>query len=323
MQTEKLKLNFKRYIALLSALILTAAFVLGGCGKVKKINPESTQPSSESSTSDSSVSSSETSLKSEATNDAGQTSAFVTAAKTQKSASANGSGSGSGSSQHYSAQKPGSTTKKGSTNGTTAQNAQTTEDYVYNDLAAQRKFGFNYGYDLATNLVLMNIANVRTYFTYGGYDWLVEFWKGEYELVTVGSEIGIYYHKNTTGKAPSNPQLLHYKAVENADALYMTMDLWQLDSKGERKVFSMPRLKYWWAAAFSQGMLEKHSRRTDLVMVASIEFKDKGMYNAFLESFKKKSFKQKSGSLTYKDADAYSTKASNNSVLFSWRYLEE
>ena len=169
----------------------------------------------------------------------------------------------------------------------------------------------------------MNIANVRVYFTYGGYDWLVEFWKGEYELVTVGAEIGIYYHKNTSGKAPSTPQLLHYKAVENADALYMTMDLWQIDSKGTRRVISMPRLKYWWAAAFSQGMLEKHSRRTDLVMVSSIEFKDKGMYNAFLDSFKKKPFTQKSGTLTYKDADAFSPKASNNSVMFSWRYLEE
>ena len=319
MQTEKLKLNFKRYTALLGALMLTAAFVLGGCGKVKKVNSDNTQSSSENSSSQSS--STEPSAEPESMSGAGQTSAFVTAAQAQKSASA--SGNKSNSSQHYSSQKPGSNTQKGSTNGTTAKNAQTTEDFVYNDLAVQRKFGFNYGYDLATNIVLMNIANVRVYFTYGGYDWLVEFWKGEYELVTVGAEIGIYYHKNTSGKAPSTPQLLHYKAVENADALYMTMDLWQIDSKGTRRVISMPRLKYWWAAAFSQGMLEKHSRRTDLVMVSSIEFKDKGMYNAFLDSFKKKPFTQKSGTLTYKDADAFSPKASNNSVLFSWRYLEE
>lgn len=304
MQTEKLKLNFKRYTALLGALMLTAAFVLGGCGKVKKVNSDNTQSSSENSSSQSS--STEPSAEPESMSDAGQTSAFVTAAQAQKSASA--SGNKSNSSQHYSFQKPGSNTQ---------------EDFVYNDLAVQRKFGFNYGYDLATNIVFMNIANVRVYFTYGGYDWLVEFWKGEYEFVTVGAEIGIYYHKNTSGKAPSTPQLLHYKAVENADALYMTMDLWQIDSKGTRRVISMPRLKYWWAAAFSQGMLEKHSRRTDLVMVSSIEFKDKGMYNAFLDSFKKKPFTQKSGTLTYKDADAFSPKASNNSVMFSWRYLEE
>ena len=319
MQTEKLKLNFKRYTALLGALMLTAAFVLGGCGKVKKVNSDNTQSSSENSSSQSS--STEPSTEPESISDAGQTSAFVTA--TQKQQSGGTSGGKSNSAQHYGAQKPGASVQKGSTNGTTAKNAQTTEDFVYNDLAVQRKFGFNLGYDLATDLVLMNIASVRTYFTYGGYDWLVEFWKGEYELVTVGAEIGIYYHKNTSGKAPSTPQLLHYKAVENADALYMTMDLWQLDSKGTRKVISMPRLKYWWAAAFSQGMLEKHSRRTDLVMVSSIEFKDKGMYNAFLDSFKKKPFTQKSGTLTYKDADAFSPKASNNSVLFSWRYLEE
>lgn len=323
MQTDKLKLNFKRCTALLSAIILTAAFVLGGCGKVEKVNSGNTQSSSESSSSSTSAEASYIEPSS-STKAAGQTSAFVTATQAAQSSSNKGStGSKSSGSNHYTAQNPNSNTQKGSTNGTTAKNAQTTEDFVYNDLAAQRKFGFNYGYDLATDIVLMNIANVRTYFTYGGYDWLVEFWKGEYELVTVGSEIGIYYHKNTSGKAPSKPQLLHYKSVENADALYMTMDLWQLDSKGERKVLSMPRLKYWWAAAFSQGMLEKHSRRTDLVMLANIEFKDKGMYNAFLESFKKKPFKQKSGTLTYKDADAFSPKASNNSIQFSWRYLEE
>ena len=60
-------------------------------------------------------------------------------------------------------------------------------------MAAQRKFGFNAGYDAFTGVVGFNIDEITTYFTYGGKDWLLEFWKGEYEVVTLGGEIGSDY----------------------------------------------------------------------------------------------------------------------------------
>ncbi len=310
MDSPKLKINTQRGIAFLCAFVVLFSFVLGGCtlGSGNAENGESTTESttSQQQTYPTSITSSTTST----------TNAFVTASQ-KVDYVYNGNG-GSGN-------KSTTTTRKfnNSTGGTTNKNPQTTEELVYNDMAVQRKFGFNLAYDAGANLVLMNIEEVRTYFTYGGKDWLVEMWKGEYEFVTVGGEVGIYCRENKSGKVPSRPEIYHYDAVENKDALYMTMEVWQCDSKGERKVIDMPRLKYWWVAAFKQGTLEKHSRRSDLVLVTNIEFKDAGMLNAFVDSFKKKSFTQKTGNITYKDADAFVVNKAKNSVKIAWKYLEE
>lgn len=319
MKPENKKQGIKRCIALMSAVTFALAGALSGCTDKNDGESVSAAGTTVSTTQQTSVSTTA------ASSTAASTSAFVTAKANQQTAGGSSSGT-----KYYSNGSGGSSSggnssgsNIGSTNGTTNKDPQKTEDAVYNDMAIQRKFGFNYVYDKAVDAVLMNIEEVRTYFTYNGYDWLLEFWKGEYELVTVGAEVGIYYHKNTKGTPPSRPELYHYNAVDNANALYMSMELWQCDSKGERKVLTMPRLKYWWMAAFSQGMLEKHSRRTDLVMVATVEFKDSGMLNACVDSFKNKPFTQKTSKLTYKDADAYYVNKSNNSLQVSWRYLEE
>ena len=313
MKPENKKQGIIRCIAFMSAFIFALAGILSGC----TVNNEGESVSAAGTTASTEG---QTSVSTSAPSTAASTSAFVTAQPNQQTA--NGSSSGNKTPSNGGSSSGGKS-NIGSTNGTTNKDPQKTQDTVYNDMAIQRKFGFNYLYDQAVNVVLMNIEEVRTYFTYGGYDWLLEFWKGEYELVTVGAEVGIYYRKNDSGTAPSKPELYHYSAVDDANALYMSMELWQCDSKGERKVLSMPRLKYWWMAAFSQGMLEKHSRRTDLVMVATIEFKDSGMLNACVNSFKNKPFKQKTSKLTYKDADAYYVNKSNNSLQVSWRYHEE
>ena len=296
----------------MSAFIFALAGILSGC----TVNNEGESVSAAGTTASTEG---QTSVSTSAPSTAASTSAFVTAQPNHQTA--NGSSSGNKTPSNGGSSSGGKS-NIGSTNGTTNKDPQKTQDTVYNDMAIQRKFGFNYLYDQAVNVVLMNIEEVRTYFTYGGYDWLLEFWKGEYELVTVGAEVGLYYHKYDS-KNQLKPEYYHYDAVDDANALYMSMELWQCDSKGERKVLSMPRLKYWWMAAFSQGMLEKHSRRTDLVMVATIEFKDSGMLNACVNSFKNKPFKQKTSKLTYKDADAYYVNKSNNSLQVSWRYHEE
>lgn len=326
MEKQKLLLSTKKCVALLCAFVFVIALVLNGCGNVKKVkgNKQSTSElqGSSQSTADAFAASTTT------TANPNQTNAFVTAASQEVTPSNNtpsynntqyyGGNSSGGSNVSPSKVAPTQKSDYGNSD-----NSVKTGGQVYNDMAAQRKFGFNAAYDKAAGAVFMNICNVCTYFTYAGKDWLLEFWKGEYEFVTVGAEVGIYYHDNKTGSPPANPKLLHYKSAENEDALYMSMEVWQCDSKGERKVITMPRLRYWWMAAFSQGTLEKHSRRTDLVVVFNVEFQSAGMMDAFLASFKNKSFKQMSSKPTYKNADAYYVDRSKNTVHFSWRYLED
>ena len=335
MNNQKYRLSLKRSLALMLAFIFALSLILTGCSKDKQSTSEDAaadEANAGQSEQAASLVSSNTYVYSTTANSANKTSAFVPANGSSGGSSSSGNsssggssyrgGSSSGSSYSGNTSSSGSSSSGGTQSGTQKPSSATKEptaESVYNDVAVQRKFGFNAGYDAFTGVVGFNIDEITTYFTYGGKDWLLEFWKGEYEVVTLGGEIGIYYHENKTGRTPTAPKLLHYKAVENSDALYMTMELWQCDSKGDRRLFTRSRMKCWWLAAFEPGTLEKHSRRTDLVLVGSVQFKDAQMLDAFTASFSKKAFSKKSSRPTYKDGDAYFTDRSSATVYFSWK----
>ena len=329
MDNQKYRLSFKRSLALMLAFVFVLALVLTGCSKNKQSTSEdatANEANAGQSEQEASLVSANTYVYSTTANSANKTSAFVPANGSSSGGSSSGGSSSGGSyyngGSNSGGSSSGNSSSGGSSSGTQKTNGTTktpTAESVYNDVAVQRKFGFNAGYDAFTGVVGFNIDEITTYFTYGGKDWLLEFWKGEYEVVTLGGEIGIYYHNNKTGKAPSAPKLLHYKAVENSDALYMSMELWQCDSKGDRRILSRPTMKCWWLAAFEPGTLEKHSRRTDLVLVGSVQFKDTQMLDAFAASFSKKAFSKKSSRPTYKDADTYYIDRSSATLYFSWK----
>ena len=336
MKNQKIEFSLKRCAAMLLAFVFIVASVMTGCGKKKQQSESAdvTQANAGQESQMVSLVSSNTYTHDATENTAGKTSAFV-ASDGSSNGSSGGSSNGSSSGGSYSGGSSSggsysgggsSSSSNGSSSGNSSSGNSTssktkapTSESVYNDVAVQRKFGFNAGYDAFTGVVGFNIDEITTYFTYGGKDWLLEFWKGEYEVVTLGGEIGIYDHVNKTGKAPSNPKLIHYKAVEDSDALYMTMELWQCDSKGDRKILSRPRLKCWWLAAFEPGTLEKHSRRTDLVLLGSVQFKNKEMMDAFEAKKKKKAFTKVSSKPSYKNSDTYFLDRSSSTLYFNWK----
>lgn len=206
--------------------------------------------------------------------------------------------------------------------------SSSTTTSVYNALAIQRRFGFNKMYDNFAGLANFYLDTIRVYFTYDNKDWLIELWKGEYAMASVGCEIGFYYNDNPSSptNAPLDASLgekKHFKAVEDKDAMYCSMELWQYKKSTDAepaKMIDFGRRRCWWAAAFENGVLEKHSDRTTLVMRGTIEFPTTEMRDLFLNGLEERGFREGS-TTTYKNYECYSV--NGKKVTINWRYYDE
>lgn len=234
-----------------------------------------------------------------------------------------------------SSQIPSSSNNKPSTNSNTKPSSakktttvSTTEKIsspsaVYNALAFQRRFGFNLAYDEASKYVSFYLSTIRAYFTYDGKDWLIELWKGEYVGATVGCEVG-YYYRESDGKVDKyGADKLLYGSVEDEDAMYTSMKLWQYEKSTDEtpvQKINYSRRNCWWAADFETGVLEKHRDQTTLVMNATIEFPTNKMLTLFTTELSKKGFKE--GSIDdYHNVDRYSV--NGNKVTICWKNFDE
>ncbi len=204
----------------------------------------------------------------------------------------------------------------------------TTKLNVYNALAIQRKFGFNKAYDNFAGLANFYLDTIRVYFTYDGRDWLIELWKGEYAMASVGCEIGYYY--NDRPSSDENGRLdwsvaekKHFKSVNDEDTMYTSMELWQYvkstDAEPVKRI-DFGRRRCWWAADFENGVLEEHHDRTTLVMRGSIEFPTNEMMELFVEGLEERGFKEGS-TASYNSTERYSV--NGKKVTIMWRYYDE
>lgn len=210
----------------------------------------------------------------------------------------------------------------------TEEPTESTTEPIYNALAIQRRFGFNKAYDNFAGFANFYLDTIRVYFTYDKKDWLIELWKGEYAMASVGCEIGFYYNSNPThsSNAPLDASIgerKHFKSVEDKDAMNCSMELWQYVKSGDAepvKRIDFGRRKCWWAAAFENGVLENHSDRTSLVMRATIEFPTSEMMELFVNGLEERGFREGSTS-SYKSVERYTV--SGKKVTVNWRYYDE
>lgn len=151
----------------------------------------------------------------------------------------------------------------------------------------QKNFGFNEVYDAFAPFTIMYYDTVRTTFEYGGKEWLVQIWKGQYGVAFVGGEVGIY--TRNPGSVGS-----HYVCADKEDWLNMEMAfMWDEYETGEyRAVFNRDYEKYWWATGFVVGFPNGSLRQTlkEFRLVTHITFKDTEMANAFCEAFEANGF---------------------------------
>ena len=151
----------------------------------------------------------------------------------------------------------------------------------------QKNFGFNEVYDKFAPVTMMYYDTVRTTFEYGGKEWMIQTWKGQYGVMFVGGEVGVY--TRPTGSIGS-----HYVCADKEDWLYMeTAFMWDEYGTGEyRAVFNRDYDKYWWATGFVVGFPNGSLRKTltEFRLVTHITFKDAEMADAFCKAFEANGF---------------------------------
>jgi hypothetical protein len=147
----------------------------------------------------------------------------------------------------------------------------------------QRNFGFCRLYDEAAAPLGMIVDCDPIYFDYNGKKWMIEFWKGQYDLPT-GGEIGIY---NTDGSELNIPGFFNgtfYNCAQDEELLWMSYTL-----KKNGKVLFARGDRHWWLTGFKLG---EFSQPSELTMEITITFKDWAMCTAFIKGLRNAGYSQ-------------------------------
>ncbi len=168
----------------------------------------------------------------------------------------------------------------------------------------QRQFGYNQYYDKFGSYVALWYDTVRIKFNYDGYDWLIQFWKGQYGFLLLGAEAGVYYkHEGDTSS--------QYSCTDNSKRLKIGYTCY---NKGD-VLFTRDYQDTWWLTGFVPGRLDKFADRSQLKMKIRITLKNEEMKNAFVEALTQPGTGFTQGNAN--DADTFYT--SGNDVYLMWQ----
>lgn len=172
--------------------------------------------------------------------------------------------------------------------------------YYANDKECwQENANYNVVYDQMTPLTAMFIDCLRIKFNYGGQDWMIQFWKGQYGWLLLGAEMGVFVAEERTTKSLTEPSsvpatelsteettnepatesvtadpdteptnagstsvnLSNYYCAAEDDWLYMQLDCYYVEeSQGTyERIFSRPYAKHWWSIGLVKGQITKYT----------------------------------------------------------------
>lgn len=148
------------------------------------------------------------------------------------------------------------------------------QDVFYSTYNAwQKTFGYCRLYDEAAAPFGLIIDCEPITFEYQNKKWLIEFWKGQYDLTT-GAEIGVYTCELSKLDIPNLFEGYFYQCAEEEDQLNMSFTLF----KNGRKLFERTD-NHWWLTGFKLGEFTEPS---ELSMEIRIDLKDDEMCYAFI-----------------------------------------
>jgi hypothetical protein len=152
------------------------------------------------------------------------------------------------------------------------------QDIFYSNMNAwQRNMGYNRLYDEASAPFGMIVDCEPIYFEYKDKIWLIELWKGQYDLNT-GCEVGVYIADKPILNIPEVYKFMFYNCASDEERLTMSFSL----KKNGTTLFSRDD-KHWWLAGFKLG---EYSEPSELIMYLNITLKDEPMCKAFVEELK-------------------------------------
>ena len=157
------------------------------------------------------------------------------------------------------------------------------QDIFYSNTNAwQRNIGYSRLYDEGSAPFGMILDCEPIYFRYGGKIWLIELWKGQYDLNT-GCEVGVYTREDSIINIPEIYKYMFYNCASDEDRLTMSFSLY----KNGVQLFARDD-NHWWLAGFKLG---EYSEPSELTMELNITLKDSVMCTAFVEALKEIGYK--------------------------------
>lgn len=138
----------------------------------------------------------------------------------------------------------------------------------------QRNFGFCLTYDFIANIIIMDYETVRVKFSYGGKDWMFQFWKGRY-FVCPGGELGIYTR-------PESRIGTIYNCAADEDMMNMSIEIYH----DNELIFKEGPMKHWWITGFNIG--DRYYLPESLLMKGTIEFPNEEMASLFINAASRK-----------------------------------
>ncbi len=150
--------------------------------------------------------------------------------------------------------------------------------------AYQRAFGFAWAYDVAAAGMSMIIDCEPFYFHYGGKQWLLELWKGQYGLET-GGEIGLYNRVAAKALFPdAGERFRFYHSAHDGERLVMSYTMY----RNGQELFRRGPEPHWWLTGFKWGVFT--ALTTQLTMHVDIDFPDSAMRDAFKEALQDRKY---------------------------------
>lgn len=149
--------------------------------------------------------------------------------------------------------------------------------------AWQRKYGYCRLYDETAPSMSMILDSEPITFDYDGKHWLIEFWKGQYGMIT-GGEIGIYHTDREEVYIPGTFRGNFYESVPDEDCLYMAFYL-----KKDGKVICSRKDRHWWLTGFKLALFSEPS---ELSMDIKLTFPAEEMCGAFVEGMQKAGYER-------------------------------
>lgn len=185
----------------------------------------------------------------------------------------------------------------------------------------QKNAGYNEIYDKLAPAAGMPIDQIRIHFDYGGKEWMIQFWKGQYGWLFVGAEIGVYTAPLGTYSTEAGA-VNHFNCADEEDWLKIQLDCYfsENDDGHYKKIFTREYDYYWWATGFVPGQLTNYTiPKTELKTKNRITFKSTAMADAFVQELRNCGFVRALGSDQLVD-DSYYQKGADVWVLWSTIY---
>lgn len=159
------------------------------------------------------------------------------------------------------------------------------QDIFYSTLYPwQRKFGYCRLYDEAAAVWGMIVDCEPVYFEYNGKKWLIEFWKGQYDL-SLGCEMGVYTTEGPSLEIPGVFNGTFFESGSDEDLLEMSLRL----LKNNQVVFTREG-EHWWLTGFKVG---EFANPSELTMSVTITLKDIVMCSVFVRGLKRAGYSDK------------------------------